>query len=661
MTWPVAADLPGTLPSDLGDPLLNCWILGWNAEHLLRAVRGDFAALGQLFHGNIFHPEPFTLGYSELLFAQSLQILPIYAATGNLILCYNLIFLSTFVLSGLGMFLLVRELTGDWRAAFVAGLVFGFLPYRIDQAPHIQSQSAQWMPFVFYGLRRYFETRRRRRLVGVVLAFVGQNLSCGYFLVYFSPFVPLYALYEMVARRRLGDLRAWAPLVLAGIAVVACTLPFMSPYVAVRDLSGARRSLDEVITYSADVYAYLTAPRALNVWGSRLRAYPRPEGSLFPGFLALALTVAALGEAARRLWRDALGLVWDSRRRAPSPTGSTPVARLRQAGTWLGLAGTILSLLAAVVLVTAGPESHRIAGIALRITSARRVVRALVLSLALVFVCSPTARALAVAAVRAVRAKASVPLFFAFCLALSWWMSLGPRVTVMGEHLGGVGVYRLFYEHVPGFDGLRVPARMAMVVFFFLSILAGHGMAVLLRLTPRRAGLAVAAAALVVLTESAALPFPTARRPRAGGRFAPPPARIDPGSSPPPVYRYLARLPRGVVLAEFPFGDMAWEVRHTYHATMHWHGILNGYSGHFPSSYLTRRAYLQDPLSDPASAWRSLERSGATHAVVHGTAYRDGGADMRGWLTGHGAHLVAEFGSDRVYELPARHTAIPGY
>ena len=46
-----------------------------------------------------------------------------WALTGNPILCYNLLFLSTFVLSGLGTYLFVRELTGNPRAAFVAGLL----------------------------------------------------------------------------------------------------------------------------------------------------------------------------------------------------------------------------------------------------------------------------------------------------------------------------------------------------------------------------------------------------------------------------------------------------------------------------------------------------------------------------------------------------------
>ena len=86
LTWPLGAGLARDVPSDFGDPLLNAWILAWDATHL-----------GQRWwNANIFHPHPLALAYSEHLLPQAIQILPFYAATKNPILCYNLLFLSTF-------------------------------------------------------------------------------------------------------------------------------------------------------------------------------------------------------------------------------------------------------------------------------------------------------------------------------------------------------------------------------------------------------------------------------------------------------------------------------------------------------------------------------------------------------------------------------------
>jgi len=132
LTWPLVRGLARDVPSDFGDPLLNSWIVAWNADRFLRLLSGDVAGFAQIWHANIFQPEPYVLAYSELLHAQGLQALPIWALTRNPILCYNLLFLSTFVLSGLGMYLLVRELTGDWRAGFVAGLIYGLVNVRTD-------------------------------------------------------------------------------------------------------------------------------------------------------------------------------------------------------------------------------------------------------------------------------------------------------------------------------------------------------------------------------------------------------------------------------------------------------------------------------------------------------------------------------------------------
>ena len=132
-TWPLARGLTHDVPGDFGDPLLNAWIIAWGAAHL---GRGWWSA-------NIFYPHPLALAYSEHLLPQALLALPVEAATKNPILSYNLLFLSTFVLSGLGMFLLARELTGSRTAAFVAGLAYAFAPYRVTSMPHLQVLSSQ--------------------------------------------------------------------------------------------------------------------------------------------------------------------------------------------------------------------------------------------------------------------------------------------------------------------------------------------------------------------------------------------------------------------------------------------------------------------------------------------------------------------------------------
>src|SRR5258705_780290 len=209
MTWPLARGLTRDVAWDLGDSVLNMWILAWDCEQLRGILQGHYSHLRHFFDANIFHPAPLTLAYSEHLVPQAIEIFPIYALTRNPILCYNLLFLSTFVLSGLGMFLFARGLTGSTAAAVVGGLLFAFAPYRIPQSSHLQVLSSQWMPFAMYGFRRYFEGGRTRALIGSTAAVVLQGLSSGYYLLYFTPFAAAYVVWEMW---RTGMLRDRHPL-----------------------------------------------------------------------------------------------------------------------------------------------------------------------------------------------------------------------------------------------------------------------------------------------------------------------------------------------------------------------------------------------------------------------------------------------------------------
>jgi hypothetical protein len=230
-------------------------------------------------------------------------------------------------------------------------------------------------------------------------------------------------------------------------------------------------------------------------------------------------------------------------------------------------------------------------------------------------------------------------------------MSLGPEIRSSGRLTSEMGPYHFFYWHVPGFDGLRVPARFAMLVVLFLSIAAGLGSAVVERRFRRGGAIAVAIGAFAVV-EAFAAPI-VVNGTSAEGRYATPPARVYTGEQVPGVYRFLKSLPApGTVVVEFPLGEWAYELRYVFYSTAHWHPLLNGYSGHFPLSYNMNATHLRHPLDYPDASWDTLMRSGATHAVVHGPYYRDDEGERIGrWLIEKGARRVGEFDGDQVFAL----------
>jgi hypothetical protein len=307
VTWPLALGLGRDVPGDLGDSLLNMWILAWGAEHVPRLLTGATSWQG-FWNAGIFHPEPYSLALSEHLFAQVLQVAPVYALTGNIILGYNLIFLSTFVLSAIGMYLLVRDLTGDWRAAAIAGLAFGFLPHRIAQVPHLQVLSAQWMPLTLWGFHRYIAHRSARALVGGTAALALQNLSCGYYLLYFAPFVTLFVVQQLWVARRMNDARAWLALLAAGGIAAVVTVPFLLPYLEVQRLYGFGVPSMRCAR-SRQTSGHATAAEPLRL-GTPPQGCTRARGETFLGVTVLPLATIAVGAAAL----DACGGVRNHRR-----------------------------------------------------------------------------------------------------------------------------------------------------------------------------------------------------------------------------------------------------------------------------------------------------------------------------------------------------------
>src|SRR5689334_20141933 len=141
LTWPLAIRLD-TAVSDLGDPLLNTWILDWTSHALLHQPL-------HLFSPKIFHPAIYPLAYSEHLAGIALLVLPFHIAGLAPLTVYNLAMILGFALSGYGAFVLARMFTPSLAAAFAAGIFYAFVPFKFDHLAHLQIVSSGWIPLVF--------------------------------------------------------------------------------------------------------------------------------------------------------------------------------------------------------------------------------------------------------------------------------------------------------------------------------------------------------------------------------------------------------------------------------------------------------------------------------------------------------------------------------
>jgi hypothetical protein len=630
-TWPLARGLVRDVPADLGDPVFVMWALAWDCEQLLAILRGDFSRLATFFDANIFHPAPLTLAYSEHFIAQAAQILPVWALTGNPILCYNLLYLATFVLSGLGAYLFVRELTGNERAAFVAGVLFAFAPYRFPQSSHLQVLSSQWMPFALYGFRRYFDSidtaagnsgGRWRSLLGAVTALVAQNLSCTYYLMFFSPFVAAYVTWEIWRRRVWARRRVWLQLSASAIVVGAVTVPFLLPYAMVQEQLEIARGRGELSMFAADVYSYATAVSEQILWGGIARAFPKPEGDLFPGLVTVLLALIGV-------------IAW---RRDTTAAGAPSVTRL--AWVLLGIAAIHVVGAAATLLYRRFVIDFGV--FTLRATNIDQLLIRSALLAAGAAIVSPGCR-------HRISTFMRTRGFFVLALFLAVWLSLGLTPQTLGRPLNLTGLYPLLYSYVPGYDGLRVPARFNMIAVLMLAVLGGYGVAALSRWRWRTPALVLLTTG--VFAESLVRPFPinvmgTLRE------YATPEGRIYRPARAPAVYQRLAQE-RGVILAELPLGQPDYDIRAMFYSMVHHGRLLNGYSGFFPQHYGLLSLALSDVPSHPTNAWEALRSGGVSHVIVHEAGWLDDrGARTTAALTERGAVEIFRDGPDVILRIP---------
>lgn len=282
------------------DPLLNTWILAWDAHVVVQNPL-------KLYHANHFYPYSNTLAYSETLLGQAIFAAPIIWVTRNPVLAANLVWLSTFILSGINMYALVYHFTRRWEAALLAGTIFAFHPFRFAHLFHLQVLSIHWVPLVFLFLDRLMRGGRWKDALGLTLVLNLQVLSCYYYALFIAVgVIILLAGYGLWLRKRICR-RTLVLLALVLTVTAIIQIPLGIPYFVVSRSMGFQRSLEDAIRGGADLTDFITATPANWLYGSLTSSLREEEGwwehVTFPGFTAFLLGTggAIWGLCQRRL------------------------------------------------------------------------------------------------------------------------------------------------------------------------------------------------------------------------------------------------------------------------------------------------------------------------------------------------------------------------
>lgn len=283
ITWPLATNLPHVVP-DLGDPLLNAWIVDWVTYALSHAPLS-------LFDGPIYWPARYSIAFSENMTGIALFALPFRAAGLDALTVYNIALLLGFALSGYGAWVLARVVTGNDVASLVAGVIHAFASFKIAHIQHLQIVWSGWLPLMLAALFVYWRRPSWRNAALVGGAFLMNGLTNIHWLL-FGSFA--LAVTMLLKRENLGRL-------LAALAVASLLLlPFLIPYQIVSNEYRARRTSFEARLGSAAPWHWLVGSSRNLLYGRFLGGIRTDERELFPGLVAIALCASALWTVRRR-------------------------------------------------------------------------------------------------------------------------------------------------------------------------------------------------------------------------------------------------------------------------------------------------------------------------------------------------------------------------
>ena len=291
MTYPLLFQLN----SGLASQSLDVWILAWDNWWVQQAL-----STGQnIFYTHLlFFPQGVSLAAHSFSFTHSIISLLFQPFVGSTA-AYNLGILLIFPVSGLGMYLLARHITGSKMAAWLAGLVYAFAPYHMTQAlghPHLAY--VQWIPFAILFLLKAIRSQRARNVIFAIIFFTLTAYSGQHLLVlaftWVVIFIPLYWLFDRPRWNR----AAWLRLGLIITGTIVLSLPLVWP--AASDVLHGQ-AVQELQTgdqdnAQTDALAYLIPSRYHPVFGPALadtygRLSKNNNWMPYLGYTALILSV----------------------------------------------------------------------------------------------------------------------------------------------------------------------------------------------------------------------------------------------------------------------------------------------------------------------------------------------------------------------------------
>jgi len=297
MTYPLVFRMKEVIGGGGGDGTYFIWLVRWYQKALFELKISPF------FNPYLNYPQGWNLASTDITPAMVALALPggmLFGPTWG----YNFAMFMSFVLSGWGMYLWIKDLTKDDLAGLVAGTIFAFIPFHMAHViiGHLSLAGTQWFPFYFWGLYDLLKQEKftwKPVLMAVIsIGLIG--LTSPYY-VYMTILITVIFLLGFIifkGYKGLRNIEFWKSILVFSLLSALVVGLAMLPYLNINEQSGlASRPVEYVSEYSASPTDYVIPSIHQFLWGKWIDDHFSPEywqeSTLYIGLVTFALSIFA--------------------------------------------------------------------------------------------------------------------------------------------------------------------------------------------------------------------------------------------------------------------------------------------------------------------------------------------------------------------------------
>jgi hypothetical protein len=254
-TYPLLFQFSSHAVGGKGDAQIFLWNLWW-IKHAVMELH-----VNPLFTDHILFPYRSNLSLHTLTLLNGLISIPLQYIIG-LPATFNLLYFLSFVVTAYGMYLLAMHFTDNWRASFVAGVVFAFCPFKFAHLMHANLVMTYMIPFFVLYLIKAFQSDGNNLKYPVIAGILfGLNYLVSVFYgVFTAMFTVLFILFHIST-----DYRKTLLWIKRASVVFISSLPFILPhlYFTLQGGSSEVKSLGlhaGACKYVVDLFGFFSPP-----------------------------------------------------------------------------------------------------------------------------------------------------------------------------------------------------------------------------------------------------------------------------------------------------------------------------------------------------------------------------------------------------------------